>query len=140
MKNVKFNESLIDFIVESENNQDKSSRTIKNKVEKKISNIPETNNNELELKSNDNVNYSNQKKINTVEKPLRRHGEYLDYRLNTNKIAGNKKEKSCPALNIQLTSSKNTKIDYTSLGNQSDKSIEKIGGKGNKNHANTFKK
>ena len=61
---------MIDFIVESDNNKHKSSGTIKNKVEKEISDIPETNSNELELKSNGNVDYRSQKKINTVEKPL----------------------------------------------------------------------
>ena len=50
------------------------------------------------------MDYSSQKKINTVEKPLmdlhrRRHREYLDYGWNTNKIAGEKKEKYYPALN-----------------------------------------
>ena len=55
-----FNESLIEFIVESENNQDKSNEKIKNNVEKEINDIVETNRNELELKSNDNVDYNNE--------------------------------------------------------------------------------
>ena len=55
-----FNESLIEFIVESENNQDKSNGKIKNNVEKEINDIVETNRNELELKSNDNVDYNNE--------------------------------------------------------------------------------
>ena len=65
-----FNESLIDFIVEGENNQDKSNGKIKNNVEKEINNIVETNRNELDIKSNDNVDYHNEKKIITVEKQL----------------------------------------------------------------------
>ena len=85
-KNMDFNESLIDFIVESENNQDKSNEKIKNNVEKEINVFVETNRNELELKSNGNVDYNNEKEITTVEKQLidlrrRRHEEYLDYRL-----------------------------------------------------------
>ena len=85
-KNLDFNESLIDFIVESENNQDKSNEKIKNNVEKEINVFVETNRNELELKSNGNVDYNNEKEITTVEKQLidlrrRRHEEYLDYRL-----------------------------------------------------------
>ena len=65
-----FNESLIDFIVEGENNQDKSNGKIKNNVEKEINNIVETNRNELDIESNDNVDYHNEKKIITVEKQL----------------------------------------------------------------------
>ena len=77
---------MIDFIVESENNQDKSNEKIKNNVEKEINVFVETNRNELELKSNGNVDYNNEKEITTVEKQLidlrrRRHEEYLDYRL-----------------------------------------------------------
>ena len=69
-KNLDFNESLIDFIVESENNQDKSNEKIKNNVEKEINVFVETNRNELELKSNGNVDYNNEKEITTVEKQL----------------------------------------------------------------------
>ena len=59
-KKLDFNESLIEFIVESENNQDKTNGKIKNNVEKEINDIVETNRNELELKSNDNVDYNNE--------------------------------------------------------------------------------
>ena len=62
-KNLDFNEFLIDFIVESENNQDKSNEKIKNNVEKEINVFVETNRNELELKSNGNVDYNNEKEI-----------------------------------------------------------------------------
>ena len=72
-KNLDFNESLIDFIVESENNQDKSNEKIKNNVEKEINVFVETNRNELELKSNGNVDYNNEKEIPTVEKQLYNH-------------------------------------------------------------------
>ena len=87
-KNLGFNESLINFTVESENDQAKSNQKIKNNVEKEINNILETNSNELELKPNGNIDYNNKKKIITVEKQLidlcrRRHKEYLDYRLST---------------------------------------------------------
>ena len=80
---------------------------MKIKVGKEISDIPKTNSNELELKSNGSVDYSSQKKINTGEKPLmdlhrRRHREYLDYGWNTNKIAGEKKEKYYPTLSEAL--------------------------------------
>ena len=90
-----FNESLIDFIVESESNQDKSNGKIKNNVEQEINDILETGRNELELKYNGNVDYNNKKKIITVEKQLidlgrRRHKECFDYRLSANKISGNK--------------------------------------------------
>ena len=144
-KNLDFNESLIDFIVESENNQDKSNGKIKNNVGKEINDIVETNRNELELKSNDNVDYNNENKIITIEKQLidlrrRRHEEYLDYRLSTNKISGNEKEASYLVPNIQLVSSKSNKTDKTSLGNLSGKSIKKTDGKGKKNLANTLKK
>ena len=61
---------MIDFIVESKNNQDKSNRKIKNNVEKEINVFVETNRNELELKSNGNVDYNNEKEITTVEKQL----------------------------------------------------------------------
>ena len=54
---------MIDFIVESENNQDKSNEKIKNNVEKEINVFVETNRNELELKSNGNVDYNNEKEI-----------------------------------------------------------------------------
>ena len=121
---------MIDFIVESENNQDKINGKIKNNVGKEMNYIMETNRNELELKANDNVDYNNEDKIITVEKQLidlrrRRHEEYLDYRLSTNKISGNKKEASYLAPNIQLVSSKSNKTDNTSLGNLSGKSIKK---------------
>ena len=53
----------------------------------------------------------------------RRHEEYLDYRLGTNKISGNEKEASYLAPNIELVSSKSNKTDNTSLGNLSGKSI-----------------
>ena len=53
----------------------------------------------------------------------RRHEEYLDYRLSTNKISGNEKEASYLAPNIELVSSKSNKTDNTSLGNLSGKSI-----------------
>ena len=69
-KKLDFNESLIEFIVESENNQDKSNGKIKNNVEKETNDIVETNRNELELKSNDNVDYNNKKKAITIEKQL----------------------------------------------------------------------
>ena len=69
-KKLDFNESLIEFIVESENNQDKSNGKIKNNVEKETNDIVETNRNELELKSNDNVDYNNKKKTITIEKQL----------------------------------------------------------------------
>ena len=57
----------------------------KNNVEKEINDFVETNRNELELKSNGNSDYNNEKEITTVEKQLvdlhRRHQkEYLDYR------------------------------------------------------------
>ena len=144
-KNMDFNESLIDFIVESENNQDKSNEKIKNNVEKEINVFVETNRNELELKSNGNVDYNNEKEITTVEKQLidlrrRHHKEYLDYRLSTNKISGNKKEASYLVPNIQLISSNSNKTDNTSVGNLSGKSIKKPEGKGNKNPSNTLKK
>ena len=45
-----FNQSLIDFTVESESNQDKSNQKIKNNVEQEINDILETDRNELELK------------------------------------------------------------------------------------------
>ena len=64
---------MIDFIVESKNNQDKSNRKIKNNVEKEINVFVETNRNELELKSNGNVDYNNEKEIPTVEKQLYNH-------------------------------------------------------------------
>ena len=136
---------MIDFIVESENNQDKSNEKIKNNVEKEINVFVETNRNELELKSNGNVDYNNEKEITTVEKQLidlrrRHHKEYLDYRLSTNKISGNKKEASYLVPNIQLISSNSNKTDNTSVGNLSGKSIKKPEGKGNKNPANTMKK
>ena len=69
-KKLDFNESLIESIVESENNQDKSNGKIKNNVEKETNDIVETNRNELELKSNDNVDYNNKKKTITIEKQL----------------------------------------------------------------------
>ena len=69
-KKLDFNESLIESIVESENNQDKSNGKIKNNVEKETNDIVETNRNELELKSNDNVDYNNKKKAITIEKQL----------------------------------------------------------------------
>ena len=69
-KKLDFNESLIEFIVESENNQDKSNGKIKNNVEKETNDIVETNRNELELKSNDNVDHNNKKKTITIEKQL----------------------------------------------------------------------
>ena len=121
---------MIDFIVESENNQDKSNEKIKNNVEKEINVFVETNRNELELKSNGNVDYNNEKEITTVEKQLidlrrRRHEEYLDYRLSTNTISGNEKEASYLAPNIQLVSSNSNKTDNTSLGNLSGKSFKK---------------
>ena len=50
-----FNQSLIDFIVEGESNQDKSNRKIKNNVEQEINDILETDRNELELKYDGNV-------------------------------------------------------------------------------------
>ena len=92
---MEFNESLIDFIVESENNQDTSNETIKNKVEKEITDIPETISNELEFKTNNNVDHNNEKTINGIEKQLmhlrrRRHEEYLDNIL-INRIWKNKK-------------------------------------------------
>ena len=73
---------MIDFIVESENNQDKSNKKIKNNVQKEINVYVETNRSELELKSNGNVDYNNEKEITTVEKQLidlrrRHHEEYL---------------------------------------------------------------
>ena len=144
-KNLDFNEFLIDFIVESENNQDKSNEKIKNNVEKEINVFVETNRNELELKSNGNVDYNNEKEITAVEKQLidlrrRRHEEYLDYRLSTNTISGNEKEASYLAPNIQLVSSNSNKTDSTSLRNLSGKSIKKTEGRGNKNPANTLKK
>ena len=46
---MEINESSIDFIVESENNQYESNGKIKNNLEKEITGIPETNSNELEL-------------------------------------------------------------------------------------------
>ena len=124
-----FNESLIDFIVKGENNQDKSNGKIKNNVEKEINNIVGTNRNELDIKSNDNVDYNNEKKIITVEKQLidlrrRRHKEYLNYILNTSKISGIEKEASDLAPNIQLVSSKINKTGNTFLGNLSGKSIK----------------
>ena len=75
---------MIDFNLESENNQDKSNGKIKNKLEKKINDFVEANRNELELTSNSNVNYNIEKEITTVEKQLielrrRCHEEYLDY-------------------------------------------------------------
>ena len=128
-KNLDFNESF-DFIVESENNQDKSNEKIKNNVQKEINVYVETNRSELELKSNGNVDYNNEKEITTVEKQLidlrrRRHEEYLYYRLSTNKISGNEKEASYLAPNIQLVSSNSNKTDNTSLGNLSGKSFKK---------------
>ena len=62
-----FNESLIDFIVERENSQDKSNGKIKNKVEKEINSIVETNRNKLDIKSNGNIDYNNEKKTIIVE-------------------------------------------------------------------------
>ena len=129
-KDLDFNESLIDFIVKGENNQDKSNGKIKNNVEKEINNIVETNRNELDIKSNDNVDYNNEKKIITVEKQLidlrrRRHKEYLNDILNTSKISGIEKEASDLAPNIQLVSSKINKTGNTFLGNLSGKSIKK---------------
>ena len=96
----------------------------------------ETNRNELELKSNGNVDYNNEKEITAVEKQLinlrrRRHEEYLDYRLSTNKISGNAKEASNLAPNIQLVSSNSNKTDNTSLGNLSGKSVKRNRRKGN---------
>ena len=44
-----FNESLIDFIVESENKQDKSKGKIKNNIEEKIKDMVKTNGNELAM-------------------------------------------------------------------------------------------
>ena len=90
----------------------------------------ETNRNELELKSNGNVDYNNEKEITTVEKQLtdlrRRRHEYLDYRLSTNnKISGSEKEGSYLAPNIQLVSSNSNKTDNTSIENLSGKSIKK---------------
>ena len=81
---------MIDFNVESENNQDKSNGKIKNNVENKINDFVETNRNELELTSDGNVNNNNEE-MTTVEKQLidlrrRCHEEYLDYGLSTNKI------------------------------------------------------
>ena len=75
---------MIDFNLESENNQDKSNGKIKNKLEKKINDFVKANRNELELTSNSNVNYNIEKEITTVEKQLielrrRCHEEYLDY-------------------------------------------------------------
>ena len=75
---------MIDFNLESENNQDKSNGKIKNKLENKINDFVEANRNELELTSNSNVNYNIEKEITTVEKQLielrrRCHEEYLDY-------------------------------------------------------------
>ena len=46
---MEFHETLIDFIVESENNQGNSNGKIKNNVEEEITDILETNSNELEL-------------------------------------------------------------------------------------------
>ena len=53
---------MIDFIVERENSQDKSNGKIKNNVEKEINRIVETNRNKLDIKSNGNVDYNNEKK------------------------------------------------------------------------------
>ena len=121
---------MIDFIVESEKNQDKSNGKIKNNVEKEINVFVETTRNELQLKSSENVDYNNEKKMTTVEKQLidlrrRCHEEYLGYRLSTNKISGNEKEASYLAPNIQLVSSNSNKTDNTSLGNLSGKSFKK---------------
>ena len=55
-----FNECLIDFIVESENNQDTSNER------RHSGNIS----NESEFKTNQNVDNNNEKTINTVEKQL----------------------------------------------------------------------
>ena len=55
---------MIDFIVERENSQDKSNGKIKNNVEKEINRIVETNRNKLDIKSNGNVDYNNEKKNN----------------------------------------------------------------------------
>ena len=50
-------------------------RTIKNNVGKEINDIVETNRNELEHKSNDNVGYNNENKIITVEERQKRPPE-----------------------------------------------------------------
>ena len=44
-----FNESLIDFIVESENKQEKSNGKIKDNIEEKIKDMVKTNGNELAM-------------------------------------------------------------------------------------------
>ena len=133
---------MIDFIVESENSQDKSNGKVKNNVEKEINDFVQTNGNEFEHKSNGNVDYSNEKGNNYSRKAIsrRRHVEHLDYRLTTNKISGNEKKASYLAPNIQVVSSSSNKTDNISLGNLSGKSIKKAEGKGNKSLANTLKK